>query len=257
MGVKAGAALALLLCTACSAPVAVELDDERSNHAVAALAREGIAAQRVHDAAGYRIEVARSDAQRALSLLAREAPSAAGFDQVYGEPSLVPTPSESRARLAHATAGELSRTLETAAGVTRARVQLSLPDQSAVPLDQAKAGARASVLLQADRRAPSDRQVQALVAGAVEGLSPAAVTVVRTANPSAPKPSAPAWVRVGPLQVSAASAALARGLLGASLAVNAGLAVALMGVVYRSRRRRRHSLPASASPGSPSASSSG
>ena len=73
-----------------------------------------------------------------------------GFAETYGQPSLIPTPSEERARYLDATAGEIERTLETVDGVVSARVHLVLEEADPLAVDaKPKSAARAAVLLKA------------------------------------------------------------------------------------------------------------
>ena len=109
-----------------------------------------------------------------------------GFAEVYGQPSLIPTPSEERARYLEALGGEIERTLETADGVVSARVHLVLEETDPLAVDaKPRTAARAAVLLKVrGGRAPlPDGDVQKLVAGSVPGLDPAAVAVVVTRAP--------------------------------------------------------------------------
>jgi type III secretory pathway lipoprotein EscJ len=99
---------------------------------------------------------------------------------------------------------------------------------------------RAAVLLQ--RRARSapldDGPVRKLVAAAVQGLQPDAVSVVQVESEPA-EPSSGGWVAVGPFSTTRASAKGLRVTLGAALALH--LILALVVVVLT---RRRHNLPA-------------
>jgi type III secretion protein J len=149
---------------------------------------------------------------------------------------MVPTPTEERALYLHALAGELSRTVEAIDGVVAARVHLALPPQD--PLRSGPGPApRAAVLVKAlpgarARIEPFAPGLQALVAGAVEGLDPAAVSVVvAEAQPiAAAAPPAPSRRR-----------ALLAGLAGVALL---GAAVAAAGPLRaRLAERSRGDLP--------------
>ena len=80
----------------------------------------------------------------------------------------------------------------------------------------------------------AEPQVRALVAGAVEGLAADQVAVIQSSAP-APRASNPKLVRLGPIEVTRRSATALRALLGAALALDLVLAVALIAVVYRRR----------------------
>ena len=131
-------AIALITVCGCSANVLHGLDERAANEATAALERAGIGAQKVTDdaampgtAAAFTIRVATGDATRAVDLLhALGLPRdrRPGFAETYGQQSLIPTPSEERARYVNATAGEIEKTLETIDGVVGARVHLALEE---------------------------------------------------------------------------------------------------------------------------------
>src|SRR5690242_7995165 len=121
---------------ACSTNILHGVDERSANEATAALERAGIGAEKLPDegaaaAAGggatYTIRVAHADGTRAVDLLrALGLPHdrRRGFAETYGQPSLIPTPSEERARYVDALTGEIERTLESADGVVSARVHL-------------------------------------------------------------------------------------------------------------------------------------
>ena len=119
----------------CTTGVLHGLDEPSANESLAALERVGIGAEKIAEEGGQSARVrrarARGDAARALDVLrARGLPRERrhGFAEVYGQPSLIPSTSEERARYLAATAGELERTLETAEGVVSARVHLVLEE---------------------------------------------------------------------------------------------------------------------------------
>jgi type III secretion protein J len=253
-------ALWLAAVAGCHAPVAVDLDETESHALVTALADRGIAARAIPSggssgATRFRVEVGRGDAERALSLVAERNPgrdSARGLRAAYGEAGLVPTPTETRARLALATAEELRATLEAVPGVDSARVQLALADQAGIPLDAAPPPGKASVALTpeaGDERIPPDGELRALVAAAVEGLAPEHVTIVRTAPREARPRAAVELTWLGPMAVATSSAPALRAVLGGALALNVVLGAVVIALV---RRRRPQSPPAS-----PSAPASG
>ena len=105
-----------------------------ANETIAALERAGIATEKVADegsTTAFTVRIARRDAGKALDLLRSlglPRDRRHGFAEVYGQPSLIPTPSEERARYLEALGGEIERTLETADGVVSARVHLVLEE---------------------------------------------------------------------------------------------------------------------------------
>jgi type III secretion protein J len=244
-----GAKLALLAALvavsgACSTNILHGIDERAANDAARALERAGIGAEKIAEdgggagsAARFTLRVARGDGGRALDLLRalglpREPRH--GFSETYGQPSLIPTASEERARYVDALAGEIERTLEGVDGVVSARVHLVLEETDPLAADaKPRAPARAAVLLTArPGHSPIAREdVQRLVAGSVSGLEAAAVAVVVTAAPEAV--DEPSMTAVGPLRVTAGS----RPILVGALAVGIGLLAVLAVLLLMTARR--------------------
>jgi type III secretion protein J len=241
-----GAALAVTV-GACSSNILHGIDERSANEATAALERAGIGAEKLPDegaasggGATYTIRVARADGTRAVDLLrALGLPHdrRRGFSETYGQPSLIPTPSEERARYVDALAGEIERTLESADGVVSARVHLVLEEADPLATDtKPRNPARAAVLLKARHGAAplAEADVQKLVAGSVAGLQPAAVSVVVTA---AADPTAAAattsLAALGPLRITPGT----RPLLLAALAVGLALLALLATLLLMTARR--------------------
>lgn len=228
----------------CDAALESGLTETQADAVVVALHGQGIGAEKVPGASndpGFEVRVAADDVGPALRVL-REAglPAAEepGIHDVFGEGGLVPTATEERARYAVALGGELAATLERIDGVLDARVHVALPDRRLTLMDDAPQRPRASVLLKHHRgRPPYDaEQVRALVAGAVDGMLPADVSVMSVIAPP-PSDSRQALVKLGPVSVTRGSSGALRTILIASLAVHAILALLLVGVVSRARRR--------------------
>jgi type III secretion protein J len=238
-------ALAALALTAgaCSTNILHGIDERAANDAARALERSGIGAEKVAQENGvgggasggprFDVRVARADGARALDLLRalglpREARH--GFAETYGQPSLIPTASEERARYVDALAGEIERTLESVDGVVSARVHLVLEETDPLAVDaKPRSPARAAVLLAArPGHTPIAREdIQRLVAGSVAGLDAAAVAVVVTSAPAAADEE-PVLAAVGPLRVAAGSRSLLVGALAAAIALLALLAALLL-----------------------------
>ncbi|HEY7726512.1 MAG TPA: secretion protein [Anaeromyxobacteraceae bacterium] len=194
--------LGLLGLAACgSSEILHGLDERAANRAVVALDEAGVRGEVRRDPGsegGFVVEVPPAEAARARQVLAsrelpREGPT--GFAAAFARGSVVPTAAEERARLLHALAGELGRTLEALDGVVEARVHLAVPPED--PIRSAPpAPPRAAALLKV-RPASRDRVealapgLRALVAGAVLGLEPERVSVV-LADAPAPPPALPA-----------------------------------------------------------------
>jgi type III secretion protein J len=221
----------------CSTPVQHGLDEAAANEVMTALEGGGIEASKARDESNgdaFVISVAKVNAIRALQILQSlglPRGRRAGFGDVYKQASLVPTPTEDRARYLEALAGEIERTLETVDGVVAARVHLVLAEPDPLAADgKPRVAAQAAVLLKMRPAAASlrDAEVQKLVAGSVAGLQPEAVAVVVTAASEAPSQRTPALASVGPLNVDPASRALLLGGLLAGLAIIATLSVLLL-----------------------------
>jgi type III secretion protein J len=228
--------VAVALAIGCSTPIQHGLDETAANEVLTALERGGIEACKARDEANgeaFVISVPKVHAVRALQILQSlglPRGRRAGFGEVYKQASLVPTPTEDRARYLEALAGEIERTLETADGVVTARVHLVLPEPDPLAVDgKPRVAAQAAVLLKV-RPAPAplrEADVQKLVAGSVAGLSPEAVAVVVTPATEVPSQRAPALASVGPLKMDPASRKLLVGILLAGLAIIATLAILL------------------------------
>ncbi len=220
----------------CSTTIQHGLDESAANEVVTALERSGIEACKARDEAkgeAFTVAVPQDQTLRALEVLqALGLPRGrrAGFGEVYKQASLVPTPSEERARFHEALSGEIERTLETVEGVVSARVHLVLAEPNLLAMDgKTQAPSQASVLLKL-RAGPapiSEAEVQKLVAGSVAGLAPAAVAVVTTSAATAPS-AGPQLVSVGPLRVAPGSRVLVLSLVFGSLAIIVVLAVLLI-----------------------------
>jgi type III secretion protein J len=225
-------AAASMTAGACSTNILHGVDERSANEATAALERAGIGAEKLPDegtaaaagGASYTIRVGLPHDRRR------------GFAETYGQPSLIPTPSEERARYVDALTGEIERTLESADGVVSARVHLVLEESDPLAVDaRPRNPARAAVLLKArPGSAPfRDVDVQKLVAGSVAGLDPSAVSVVVTAAADPNAAAAASLAAVGPLRVSPGT----RPMLLAALAVGLGLLALLAGMLLVTARR--------------------
>src|SRR5258708_6649456 len=153
-----GCSAALLL--GCNVPIAVGLDESDANHAVVALEKSGVAAdkERDPDADGrWRISVARDDASSAAGVLSAESlPPAAspGILDTLGQGSIVPSHASEQAKFVAGISGELERSLRSLDGVVSVRVHLAIPTQDALSPDQPPVPASASVLLRHRGSAP-------------------------------------------------------------------------------------------------------
>ncbi len=199
------------------------LDEGQANAVLVALDEGGVPAEKTREDGAeerWRVEVAATDAARAHRILAeRELPRTRppGFDDVFGKGSMVPTPTEEHALFLHALGGELARSVETIDGVVEARVHVGLRQADPLRVSEPVAP-RAAVLVKCRASACAairtlEPGIRAMVAGAVEGLDPAAVALVvaEAAQPAAaPRPASrrSAVVLVG-IAIVTALAALA------------------------------------------------
>ena len=224
----------------CSAPIQQGLDETAANEMVTSLERGGIGASKNRDDDGaFSVTVAKGDVLAAMELvrsLGLPRGPRSGLHEVYKQPSLVPTPTEERARYVDALTGEVARTLETVDGVVSARVHLVLPEIDPLAIDgKPRVAAQAAVLLKT-RTKPlpiGEKDVQRLVAGSVPGLDPSAVAVVIT--PAAELVSGPGagLVSFGPLRLSPGS----RGIVVAAAACCVALLTLLASLVLVLSRR--------------------
>lgn len=234
---------ALMTLGACTTGVLHGLDEPAANEALAALERAGIGAEKVPEENGqtpaFALRVPRGDATRALDVLrVRGLPRERrhGFAEVYGQPSLIPTASEERARYLEASAGEIERTLETAEGIVSARVHLVMEEPDPLATDgKPRTGARAAVLVKAaEGRAPlTEGEIQKLVAGSVPGLDPRAVAVVITAAPASSEAALGPLAAVGPFRVTPSSRGPLIAAFAAALAVIGVLAALLLAALRK------------------------
>ncbi len=253
------AAWLALAAAGCTTELASDLDERQADEIVLALDEAGIGArkERANGVDGsFSVSVIREDLAPALGVLhdrelPREAP--VGMESLLADRGLVPSASDEQARRAAATAGELSRSLESIGGVERARVHLALPEPGSRLLDDAPAPARASVLLEVasiddtaiDDTAIDDTAVRALVSGAVNELAPGDVAVVRIPARGAAR-SEPRLVTIGPIAVTRGSADLLKALLAGSFALN--LVLAALVVLAKARRREPARAPDTGAP---------
>ena len=225
----------------CSMPIQHGLDETAANEILTSLERAGIQATKSRDEDGaFTVAVAKTDALRAMELmrsLGLPRGPRAGFGEIYKQPSLLPTPTEDRARYVEALAGEIARTLETVEGVVNARVHLVLPEPDPFAVDgKPRVPAQAAVLLKARAGRPApigEQDVRKLVAGSVPGLDPSAVAVVVTPAPEIPAAPGANLVAFGPLRMSPDG----RGFLVAGLVGAIALVALLAGLVLLLARR--------------------
>jgi type III secretory pathway lipoprotein EscJ len=224
---------AVLGLTACDVTLLREVPAEGADQLLHELDRRGIVAHAARESGGTRIDVDPASVAAAVTVLEQrrcELQSATPEKAAW-----LVTASEERAQRALSLSHELERSLLQLPAVQNARVHVSLPTGPA-SLPEAQTPAAASVLL--IRSASADSQVQPareLVAGAVPGLSPAAVRVVETVRAPGPSPG-PQFARIGPITVTQASAPALKTWLAAGLLLQMLLAAALLRPLLRRQR---------------------
>ncbi|MCB9612262.1 MAG: secretion protein [Sandaracinus sp.] len=237
-----GIVLALGALCGCEATLEADLSESEANEIVVALHEHGIGAAKESEGTGegarYRVTVAPEEVAPSLEVLRAEAlprERAPGLAEVFGEPGLVPTATEERARYVGALSGELARSVETMERVLEARVHVALPDTRRIALDEARPTPRASVLVRHRGDPIDENAVRALVAGAVQDMTPEGVAVVQVqANVDVPAREAN-LVRFGPIAVTRGTAGALKGVLAGALGLHLVLAVL---VVIGWRRRK-------------------
>ncbi len=233
---------ALALLVGCEATLESDLSETDANQLVVALHAHGIGAAKeavgTGEDARFSVTVAPEEVAPALEVLRAEGlprERAPGLAEVFGQPGLVPTATEERARYVSALAGELSRSVETMERVLEARVHVALPDTRRIALDETRPRPRASVLVRHRGDPVDDAAVRALVAGAVQDMTLEDVAVVQVqANVEVPQREAN-LVRFGPIAVTRGSSTALKAVLGGALALHVVLAVLLV-IGWRRKR---------------------
>lgn len=193
--------------------------------------------ERMPGASRFEVHVSRLEATqalRAMRALGKLDPPQQGFSELYPEPSLVPTPSEERGRIAQAAAGELAHSLERLPNALRARVHVGVPEATA--LDAPRPAWSASILIErrASTAAIDEASIRALVSGALRDI---AATDIRIVQVEALAQRARTVTRVGPFSVATSSASQLKGVLAGALALNTALACGMIALVARKRRQ--------------------
>ncbi|MCL2824350.1 MAG: hypothetical protein FWD57_10185, partial [Polyangiaceae bacterium] len=227
----------------CSVPIAGGLDERDANLVADALNRSGIDATKGIDPGSegrYQVLVAKSETAEAIATLRdhdlppRHAP---GVIDSIGKGSLVPSPLAEHAQYVAGISGDLERSLASIDGILGARVHLSVPSTDALSV-QSPHKPSASVLLRYRGETPpvGDDHVRSLIAGAVAGLAPEAVTVVSVSRPDAPALPARELTQIGPVSVTRATSIWLRVMIGSSVFMMLTLTAALLFFWARARK---------------------
>lgn len=240
-----GVLLALTL-SACTSEVYHDLDEAGANEMIVVLEQHGISGDKVPDPAGegkWVVTVpsqSRVEAWRVLKAEGLPRPDVQGFNKVYPTGGLIPTANEERVLLQYATAQELRRSLLTIDGVVDAHINLVLPKKARVQLpNSTPEKPRASVVVKfrpgQDAAAPlTDKEVQDMVLGGVEGIARDDITVLLKAEARSQNPlKAPRFEQIGPIAVGPGSKTWLQVILGVMCLLIMGLGAALGFVLLR------------------------
>ena len=158
-----------------------------------------------------------------------------GDDSVFIGGGVFETAEDAKLRKDRIAAVEIGRSLESLSGVVRARVHLTTPSHSILTPQSTEESGAAVVLVRDNDTHPTEAEVRAFVAAAAPSLSSDSIKVFVSTETVAP----PELVRVGPIDVSEASALNARILLGAllGLCLVAAAGLILAGVKLRKMRK--------------------
>ncbi len=229
--------------TACSVPIAQNLDEADANQAVVVLERASVGATKERDPereGRFQVSVSRQESSTAIALLAREnlpPRSSPGVLEALGESSVVPSRLAEHAKWSAGVAGDLERSLRGIDGVLSARVHLGVPPGDRLDPDESEPKPTAAVLLRYRGAAPpvASAEVQRLVGGAVPGLAPDQVNVVQVSSawPGSPESS---LVQLGPISLTRGSAGAFRWIVVAVALVALGLLGGLIALWARLRR---------------------
>ncbi len=239
--------LVALLFSACTSELHHGLDESSANEMITLLERNGIEADKIadkNDAKFWAVTVPHGVRIEAWSALQRQGlprPQVEGFSQFYPREGLVPSADEERIIVQFATGQELRRALMAIDGVVDAHVNLVLPETPRVRLNRDELPPpRAAVLIKyrpdAAGKVPVHiPDVQRLVAGAIDRMTPQQVEVVTTAI-AVPVDSANIkMTQVGPVSVAASNKITLQALVGLLVVMVLGLAAALSFVIIRRR----------------------
>lgn len=243
-------ALAMLSLTACSVELYSDLNQKQANEIVAALMRNGIAAQREIGKGGAITVLVQkerfADAMAILSQNGLPKDEFSNLGQVFKRDGLVSSPTEERMAMIYGLSQELSQTVSEIDGVLSARVHLVLPENN--PLRDDVTPSSASVFIRHHASAPINEllpQVKMLIAKSVSGLTydNVSITLVPVEAPPVQSSAEAGYVAFMGLWIHPDSLTTARllffGLIGALL-IPLGI---LLSTQIR-KRRGAYALPA-------------
>ena len=244
----------------CSAQIQSGIDEMSANEVETVLVQHGLSARKVREGGRdgkFAVSVPPEQATAAIQLLRdNDLPhtKAPGFGEIFGKGSMVPTATEERAMFLYALGGEISRTLETVDGVVSARVHVvpGTPSRFGQPATRA----RAAVLLKVSPgRAQATREhrpdIQALVAGSVDGLDTDQVAVMVTEIGTPPEVATSIPRTEGFYRILLIAAAAVIGILAVALVLASLRGRAVRKRVVAASRPASHTNPSVASTSRP------
>ncbi|SEC78191.1 type III secretion protein J [Burkholderia sp. WP9] len=177
----------LLLLVGCRTSLFEGLDEDQANHIVAALSHHGINGYKERNPdRTWNISVDDADAVVATELASAYALPRGGhpnLGELFSRQGLISSPEEDRVRYVYGLSQEISETLEKMDGVLLARVHIVLPEKD--PMDPAQDTLPSASVMMRYRSdynlEPMRDRIRALVAGGVEGLTPARVSLTLVA----------------------------------------------------------------------------
>lgn len=247
MAIRGFVLFLLVFATACSSEIHHGLDESGANEMVTVLQRSGIEAHKITDPTdpdAWAVAVPQGVRVEAMTILQRQGlprPQVEGFDKFYPREGLVPTADEERIIVQFATGQELRRALLAIDGVVDAHVNIVLPETPRIRLSREELPPpRAAVLIkyrpEKDGEAPiAVGDVQRLVAGGVDRMTPQHVEVVLTPMTVPVEGSNIKMTSVGPVSVAEANKTTLQVLVGVLVVFVLGLTAALAFVLLRKR----------------------
>ena len=230
-----------MLLPSCAEQLHHDLDERSANEIVAVLAAEGVVGQKVPTSDSWAIEVPSAQVPRGLAVLSeRGLPrrETSYDDLLQASGGLVPSADEERRRSTALIEAGLERTLLALDGVYDARVHAVIPQSEGRGLSRGeREPPRVSVVVieRQTRPAPPDDAVVAIIMGAVEGLTPDTIAIVRS-TVDLPEAADATLETVGPFVVATESATQLKLALLGLVSLGILLSVGLIGSVFWRRR---------------------
>ncbi|MCQ2028422.1 EscJ/YscJ/HrcJ family type III secretion inner membrane ring protein [Stutzerimonas zhaodongensis] len=224
----------------CDSSLYTNLSEREANKMVAALLRDGIAAQRkVQDDGMMTVTVPQDRLSQAVTLLddiGLPEQKFSNMGDVFKGNGLVSSPVQERAQMVYALSEELSHTVSQIDGVLSARVHVVLPDNDL--LKRVISPSSASVLIRYEANTDVDKlvpQIKALVANSVSGLGYDGVSVTAVKAVVRSQDSTPPLKSFLGLWMLEASVARAKVMLFSGLVLLLGMAGAIAWHFWRQR----------------------